>query len=107
MVSHYRVHSSEFPKFTGAVLAHRQACICLSNHLIAQPSILEEALDVLELGAGVGLLSLVAGCLAPSCRITASDVDDRVLEQLARNVELSEHQYGGKFNTELTVDPTR
>lgn len=74
----------------------RQACISLSNHLIASPSLLASTSaaplpTVLELGAGVGLLSLVAGRSAPDgARIVATDVDDKVLQQLEDNVELSE-----------------
>ncbi|ORY79734.1 hypothetical protein BCR35DRAFT_94231 [Leucosporidium creatinivorum] len=75
-----------------------QACISLSNHLIASPSLLAPSPSaspptILELGAGVGLLSLVAGRLAPDdARLVATDVDEKVLQQLEENVELNDLQ---------------
>lgn len=76
----------------------RQACIALSNHLIASPSILSASSSILELGAGVGLLSLVAARIregaAPTGgtaggKIVATDVDERVLAMLEGNIKLS------------------
>ncbi|GAA5875635.1 hypothetical protein JCM8547_000896 [Rhodosporidiobolus lusitaniae] len=71
-----------------------QACIALSNHLIAFPSILTSSSTILELGAGIGLLSLVAARLSYSIgsdeqktRIVATDVDEKVLEMLEGNIE--------------------
>jgi hypothetical protein len=69
----------------------RQACISLSNHLIANPSLLAScASPIVELGAGVGLLSLVAARLNSKTHIVATDADESVLEQLVGNVTLSE-----------------
>jgi predicted nicotinamide N-methyase len=79
-------------------LANRQACVALSNHLISSPSVLTSSRNILELGAGVGLLSLVSARLLVSSetraeenlrRIVATDVDEKVLEMLEGNVELS------------------
>ncbi|GAA5971590.1 hypothetical protein JCM11641_000653 [Rhodosporidiobolus odoratus] len=73
-----------------------QACIALSNHLLATPSVLDECTRILELGAGVGLLSLVTAKLLEAGRegreegrIVATDVDSRVLAMLEENIELN------------------
>ncbi|GAA5999391.1 uncharacterized protein JCM10292_001256 [Rhodotorula paludigena] len=71
-----------------------QACIALSNHLIASPAPVFRARRILELGAGVGLLTLVAARLAQQGqngddvrrRFVATDVDEKVLETLQGNV---------------------
>ncbi|GAA5933254.1 hypothetical protein JCM3775_002586 [Rhodotorula graminis] len=71
-----------------------QACIALSNHLIAAPHVLERSSRIIELGAGVGLLSLVAARLWRAAgrrgRIVATDVDEKVLDVLTSNLELNE-----------------
>jgi len=73
--------------------AHRQACIALSNHLIAAPHVLERSTRIIELGAGVGLLSLVAARLWRTAgrrgQVVATDVDEKVLDVLTSNLELS------------------
>jgi predicted nicotinamide N-methyase len=80
----------------------RQACIALSNHLIASPSALSSSDNILELGAGVGLLSLVAARLLSRegaaeqvklKRVVATDVDEKVLEMLEGNVENSAYTF--------------
>jgi predicted nicotinamide N-methyase len=73
----------------------RQACIALSNHFIADPSTIQEARNIVELGAGVGLLSLVAATLREEAengagKIVTTDVEENVLELLGANVRLSE-----------------
>ncbi|KAK4704815.1 protein-lysine N-methyltransferase EEF2KMT, partial [Phenoliferia sp. Uapishka_3] len=66
------------------------ACIALANHLLARPSFVTSATSILELGAGVGLLSLVMGRLNQStARIVATDVDSNVLERLTQNITLN------------------
>lgn len=69
---------------------YRQACIRLANHLIADREIVHSAKVVLELGAGVGLLSLVAARLAPAISVLSSDVDDQVLLHIENNVARSQ-----------------
>lgn len=75
----------------------RQACVALSNHLLADPRTVERHEHVIELGSGVGLLSLVCARLsrretspAKRRRIVATDVDDKVLEMLEANIAESE-----------------
>ncbi|KAM0755984.1 hypothetical protein T439DRAFT_17368 [Meredithblackwellia eburnea MCA 4105] len=68
------------------------ACIALSNHLIHDPSLVTSSDSIIELGAGVGLLSLVAAKLnqsSKSSKIIATDVDEGVLQRLEKNVELN------------------
>lgn len=77
--------------------APRQACIALSNHLIASPAPVVRARRILELGAGVGLLTLVAARLARQGeegdearrRFVATDIDEKVLETLQGNIRTS------------------
>ncbi|GAA5915163.1 hypothetical protein JCM8208_002156 [Rhodotorula glutinis] len=70
-----------------------QACIALSNHLIAAPHVLERSSRIIELGAGVGLLSLVAARLWRTAgrrgQVVATDVDEKVLDVLTSNLELN------------------
>ncbi|GAA6051540.1 hypothetical protein JCM3770_000405 [Rhodotorula araucariae] len=70
-----------------------QACIALSNHLVASPAPVRRARRILELGAGVGLLSLVAARLIRGVggdgRVVATDIDEKVLEMLEGNIELN------------------
>ncbi|BGP06281.1 hypothetical protein JCM10049v2_002102 [Rhodotorula toruloides] len=76
-----------------------QACIALSNHLLANPAAVLSANRILELGAGVGLLSLVAARIKQDAlaeggteekkRIVATDVDKKVLEMLRGNIALN------------------
>lgn len=69
-----------------------QASVALANHLLVGSSALPS--NILELGAGTGLLSLVVAQIlkdarVASARIVASDVDSSVLQQLGLNVALS------------------
>ncbi|BGP38208.1 hypothetical protein JCM10449v2_002137 [Rhodotorula kratochvilovae] len=91
-----------------------QACIALSNHLIASPAPLRRARRILELGAGVGLLSLVAARLIRAeggdgqGRVVATDVDEKVLELLEGNIQLNELDDLArctKLDWELASDP--
>ncbi|GAA6025080.1 hypothetical protein JCM10207_003401 [Rhodosporidiobolus poonsookiae] len=93
-----------------------QACIALSNHLLASPSILTSTSTILELGAGVGLLSLVsARLLQPASgeterrgKIVATDVDEQVLRMLEGNIalnDLSGLAEAKKLDWELASDP--
>ncbi|GAA5931644.1 protein-lysine N-methyltransferase [Sporobolomyces koalae] len=69
-----------------------QACIALSNHFLADPSRIVESRNIVELGAGVGLLSLVAATLRQDQRdgkVISTDVDEKVLELLESNVRLN------------------
>ncbi|KDE06474.1 hypothetical protein MVLG_03128 [Microbotryum lychnidis-dioicae p1A1 Lamole] len=66
-----------------------KASIALSNHLIASPTLVSGAAvppTVVELGAGMGLVSLVAASLHPTIRVTSTDVNPDVLVQLDQNV---------------------
>ncbi|BGP14135.1 hypothetical protein JCM10213_002432 [Rhodosporidiobolus nylandii] len=94
-----------------------QACIALSNHLIARPSLLSGPSNILELGAGVGLLSLVSAQLLagqPASeerrrRIVATDVDERVLGMLEGNIalnNLTSTASAAKLDWELASDPS-
>ncbi|GAA6037068.1 hypothetical protein JCM8097_005535 [Rhodosporidiobolus ruineniae] len=94
-----------------------QACIALSNHLLASPSRLSPVHNILELGAGVGLLSLVTAKLLHSeagggeerRRVVATDVNDRVLEMLQDNIELnglSSLASATSLDWELASDPS-
>lgn len=85
-----------------------QASIALSNHLLATPSILVPPLstsnsgaadssappyrNIVELGAGTGLVSLVLGKLlrgSSTSTIIATDVDSTVIDQLQANIDLN------------------
>ncbi|GAA5920116.1 hypothetical protein JCM5296_002520 [Sporobolomyces johnsonii] len=93
-----------------------QACIALANHFLADPSPLLRSRRTVELGSGIGLLSLVAAKLhadaadSPAevaARIVATDVDEKVLDMLQGNVELNrlQHFVGAlKLDWELTAD---
>ncbi|TKA55043.1 hypothetical protein B0A53_02518 [Rhodotorula sp. CCFEE 5036] len=95
-----------------------QACVALSNHLLADPTLVLTHKRIIELGAGVGLLSLVsaklsAGGAAPEIegaepRIVATDVDEKVLEMLQANI--AENGMQARVNAcaldwELAPDP--
>ncbi|BGP30322.1 hypothetical protein JCM10296v2_002076 [Rhodotorula toruloides] len=96
-----------------------QACIALSNHLLANPAALLSANRILELGAGVGLLSLVTARIlhdqsakggTEGRRIVATDVDERVLEMLRGNIALNSLDdlvKAGSLDWELPSDPAR
>ncbi|GAA5862845.1 hypothetical protein JCM3774_006661 [Rhodotorula dairenensis] len=98
-----------------------QACVALSNHLLADPSLVRSHSRILELGAGVGLLSLVsAKVLGPgdntrpergeTTRIVATDVDEKVLEMLEANIAengLQERVLARSLDWELALDPQR
>ncbi|KAI5474781.1 calcium:hydrogen antiporter [Pseudohyphozyma bogoriensis] len=78
----------------GRIGEWKQACIALANHLLASPSPLPSS--ILEVGAGVGLLSLVCARILLGQeegqnlpRVVATDVDESVLERLEGNVELN------------------
>ncbi|SGY76600.1 BQ5605_C005g03502 [Microbotryum silenes-dioicae] len=69
-----------------------KASIALSNHLIASPTLVSGAAvppTVVELGAGMGLVSLVAASLHPTIRVTSTDVNPDVLVQLDQNVRIN------------------
>ncbi|GJN88324.1 hypothetical protein Rhopal_001289-T1 [Rhodotorula paludigena] len=94
-----------------------QACIALSNHLIASPAPVVRARRILELGAGVGLLTLVAARLAQQGekgdearrRFVATDVDEKVLETLQQNIrsnDLDDLAECVKLDWELASDLT-
>lgn len=102
MVSHLIAY--EYDSLSGCV--DRQASIALSNHLLATPSFLHPSpsssksgnsattshRNIVELGAGTGLLSLVLGKLlrnSPETTIIATDVDSSVLDQLQANIDLN------------------
>ncbi|GAA5839700.1 hypothetical protein JCM11251_002566 [Rhodosporidiobolus azoricus] len=94
-----------------------QACIALSNHLIASPALLTDSSAIVELGAGVGLLSLVAARIREGSgagqgggagKIVATDVDDRVLELLRSNIKLNDldsFASATSLDWELASDP--
>ncbi|KPV76105.1 uncharacterized protein RHOBADRAFT_53092, partial [Rhodotorula graminis WP1] len=106
--AHQRRRSSD----TGTTgLRTWQACIALSNHLIAAPHVLERSSRIIELGAGVGLLSLVAARLWRAAgrrgRIIATDVDEKVLDVLTSNLglnELDDLARCSKLDWELAAD---
>ncbi|GAA6062006.1 hypothetical protein JCM10212_006081 [Sporobolomyces blumeae] len=91
-----------------------QACISLSNHFVASREAVCRARNVVELGAGVGLLSLVSATLMRDAngdegegRIVATDVDEKVLELLDGNVRLNRlkgHVLTKKLDWELASD---
>ncbi|GAA5970947.1 hypothetical protein JCM21900_000681 [Sporobolomyces salmonicolor] len=93
-----------------------QACIALANHFLADPSPLLRARRTVELGSGIGLLSLIAAklhadatdpLLEVAARIIATDVDEKVLDMLQGNVELNRLQRFVdvlKLDWELTAD---
>ncbi|GAA5900481.1 uncharacterized protein JCM6883_002859 [Sporobolomyces salmoneus] len=72
-----------------------QACIALSNHFLVESEAIRESKRIVELGAGVGLLSLVAATLKQPQgehergTIVSTDVDEKVLELLDSNVKLN------------------
>lgn len=71
------------------LLPPRQACIALSNHVLADPSFLcESTSPIVELGAGAGLLSLLAARVSRRT-VVSTDVDPSVLIQLEVNISLS------------------
>ncbi|SCV69487.1 BQ2448_2507 [Microbotryum intermedium] len=79
----------ERPRLTNQINVLRKASIALSNHLIASPTLVSGATAstrVVELGAGVGLVSLVAASLNPTIRVLSTDVNPDVLAQLELNV---------------------
>lgn len=63
-------------------------CMYLCDFVIHQQQMFDKAI-VLELGAGVGLASIVASMFAD--RIFATDVGDEVLEMCRRNVYANKH----------------
>ncbi|CEQ42707.1 SPOSA6832_04554 [Sporobolomyces salmonicolor] len=96
--------------------AYEHACIALANHFLADPSPLLRARRTVELGSGIGLLSLIAAklhadamdpLLEVAAKIIATDVDEKVLDMLQGNVELNRLQrFVGalKLDWELTAD---
>ncbi|SCZ97233.1 BZ3500_MvSof-1268-A1-R1_Chr4-2g07076 [Microbotryum saponariae] len=67
----------------------RMISAALSNHLIASPTLVSGVAappTVVELGAGVGLVSLVAASLHSTIRVISTDVNPDVLVQLEQNV---------------------
>ncbi|GAA5992484.1 hypothetical protein JCM10908_000842 [Rhodotorula pacifica] len=87
-----------------------QACVALSNHLLANPAVVQPHNRILELGAGVGLLSLVCAKLSATTRITATDVDEKVLEILEANIAengLQDRVRARSLDWEWAPDPPR
>lgn len=74
------------PKENAVGLKLWEACYVLADALLAHPDLCQGK-HVVELGAGVGLLGLVAGYCLGACRVTMTDVDAQVLQFLRANVE--------------------
>lgn len=74
------------PKENAVGLKLWEACYILSETLLRNPELCHGR-DVVELGAGVGLLGLVAAYCAGAAHVTLTDVDDKVLHFLRANVE--------------------
>lgn len=66
------------------------AASLLATYVAAHPSILSRCGCALELGAGLGLVGLLA---AQSCPVVLTDHNDVVLRVLSRNVQLNQAQY--------------
>ena len=66
------------------------AATLLANYVAAHPSILKACSCAVELGAGLGLVGLLA---AQSCPVVLTDHNDVVLRVLQRNTELNQAQH--------------
>lgn len=87
--THLVSHGAKLSNMLLTFLAHRQACIALSNHVLADSSFLtESASPIIELGAGAGLLSLLAARIS-NRMVVSTDVDPSVLAQLEGNIRSS------------------
>ncbi|GAA5968256.1 hypothetical protein JCM3765_000866 [Sporobolomyces pararoseus] len=75
-----------------------QACIALGNRFLFDPSTIESFENIIELGSGVGVLSLICAKIKQNQikggkgKIIATDVDEKVLELLKQNVKLNESE---------------
>lgn len=74
------------PKENPVGLKLWEAGYVLADALLAHPDLCQGK-HVVELGAGVGLLGLVAGYCLGASRVTMTDVDAQVLQFLRANVE--------------------
>ena len=72
------------------------AASLLATYVAAHPSILSGCSCALELGAGLGLVGLLA---AQSCPIVLTDHNDVVLRVLSRNAKLNQAQHNIKYAT--------
>ena len=66
------------------------AATLLANYIATHPSILRACSCAVELGAGLGLVGLLA---AQSCPVVLTDHNDVVLRVLQRNAELNQAQH--------------
>jgi len=76
------------PKENAVGLKLWEACYVLAEALCSHPKLCRGR-DVIELGAGVGLLGLVAAYCLGAASVTMTDVDDKVLLFLRTNVEFN------------------
>ncbi|GAA5980810.1 hypothetical protein JCM5350_003715 [Sporobolomyces pararoseus] len=74
-----------------------QACIALGNHFLIDSKIIKSSRNIIELGSGVGVLSLICARIKKHQtgdddevgKVLATDVDEKVLELLKENIELN------------------
>ena len=69
------------------------AATLLANYIAAKPSILTGRCCALELGAGLGLVGLLA---AQRCPVVLTDHNDVILKVLGRNADLNQAQHNIK-----------
>lgn len=69
------------------------AASLLSQYIAANPSVLNLVSCALELGAGLGLVGLLA---AQRCPVVLTDHNDVVLRVLGKNAELNQAQHSIK-----------
>lgn len=70
-----------------------EACFVLADFLMCTPGMVAGR-HVVELGAGVGLLGLIARSCLGAARVTLTDVDPEVLQFLRHNVQVNDHHGG-------------
>lgn len=73
------------------------AATLLANYIAAHPSILEACSCAVELGAGLGLVGLLA---AQSCPVVLTDHNDVVLRVLQKNADLNQAQHNIRCSTD-------
>lgn len=73
------------------------AATLLANYVAANPSILKACSCAVELGAGLGLVGLLA---AQSCPVVLTDHNDVVLRVLQRNADLNQPQHNIRWSTD-------
>lgn len=78
-----------------------EACFVLADHLLSRDPGLCRGAHVVELGAGVGLLGLVAARCLGAARVTLTDADVEVLKFLRHNVQANESAGGGDGKVEV------